>query len=138
MLRVVLPTRATMPFRQAMLADPATMAYNAPWFPPDGCLPFPETEWDAWLQKWTGHEPERFCGFLADEAGELVAHCLDEGKALLDLTLEELKRFHPAFEQDVFDDLSMLACVEKRRIPGAPAPDMVRQAIDAGRRALEE
>ena len=70
--------------------------------------------------------------------GELVAHCLDEGKALLDLTLEELKRFHPAFEQDVFDDLSMLSCVEKRRIPGAPAPDMVRASIDAGRRALED
>lgn len=72
MLTIVLPTRETMPFRRAMLADPATMAYNAPWFPPDGCLPFPETEWDDWLQKWTGHEPERFCGFLADEAGELV------------------------------------------------------------------
>ena len=70
--------------------------------------------------------------------GELVAHCLDEDKALLDLTLDELKRFHPAFEQDVFDDLSMLACVEKRRIPGAPAPDMVQASIDAGRRALEE
>ena len=70
--------------------------------------------------------------------GELVAHCLDEDKALLDLTLDELKRFHPAFEQDVFDDLSMLSCVEKRRIPGAPAPDMVQASIDAGRRALEE
>ena len=70
--------------------------------------------------------------------GELVAHCLDENKALLDLTLEELRAFHPAFEQDVFDDLSMLACVEKRRIPGAPAPDMVQASIDAGRRALEE
>lgn len=68
--------------------------------------------------------------------GELVAHCLTEGKALLDLSLEELKAFHPAFEEDVFDDLSMLACVEKRRIPGAPAPDMVQQAIDEGRRAL--
>lgn len=72
MLTVVLPTRANMPFRQAMLSDPATMAYNAPWCPPDGCLPFPESAWDTWLDKWKGHEPERFCGFLADEAGELV------------------------------------------------------------------
>ena len=68
--------------------------------------------------------------------GRLVAHCLNEGKALLDLTLPELQTFHPVFEQDVFEDLSMLACVEKRRIPGAPAPDMVQMAIDAGRRAL--
>ena len=54
--------------------------------------------------------------------GELVAHCLNEGKALLDLSLEELQRFHPAFGEDVFEDLSMIACVEKRKIPGAPAP----------------
>ena len=72
MRTVLLPTREIMPFRRAMLADPATMAYNAPWFPPDGCLPFPEEDWDAWLNRWTGHEPERFCGFLANEAGELV------------------------------------------------------------------
>ena len=70
--------------------------------------------------------------------GELVAHCLNENKALLDLSLEELKQFDPAFEADVFDDLSMKACVEKRRIPGAPAPDMVQQAIDAARKALAE
>ena len=69
--------------------------------------------------------------------GRLVAHCLNENKALLDLTLPELQQFHPAFEADVFDDLSMLACVEKRRIPGAPAPDMVQQAIDWGRKQLE-
>ena len=69
--------------------------------------------------------------------GRLVAHCLDEGKALLDLTLPELQAFHPAFEQDVFDDLSMLACVEKRRIPGAPAPDMVQRAIEQAREQLK-
>ena len=72
MLTIVLPTRENLSFRQVMLADPATMAYNAPWFPPDGCLPFPEEAWDEWLDKWTGHEPECFCGFLVDEAGELV------------------------------------------------------------------
>ena len=69
--------------------------------------------------------------------GELVAHCLNEDKALLDLNLEELKRFHPAFEADVFDDLSMRSCVDKRRIPGAPAPDMVRSAIESARKRLE-
>ena len=69
--------------------------------------------------------------------GELVAHCLNENKALLDLTLEELKQFHPAFEQDVFDDLSMISCVEKRKIPGAPAPEMVQRAIDAAKAALK-
>ena len=70
--------------------------------------------------------------------GQLVAHCLNENKALLDLSLTELQAFHPAFEADVFDDLSMIACVEKRRIPGAPAPDMVQAAIDSARAQLED
>ena len=70
--------------------------------------------------------------------GRLVAHCLNENKALLDLSLAELQAFHPAFEADVFDDLSMIACVEKRRIPGAPAPDMVQAAIDSARAQLED
>jgi len=70
--------------------------------------------------------------------GRLVAHCLNENKALLDLTLEELKLFSPVFEEDVFEDLSMLSCVEKRRIPGAPAPDMVQLAIDNARKQLTE
>lgn len=69
--------------------------------------------------------------------GRLVAHCLNENKALLDLTLEELQQFHPAFGADVFDDLSMLSCVNKRMIPGAPAPDMVRIAIRHAEEALE-
>ena len=68
--------------------------------------------------------------------GELVAYCLNEKKALLDLSLEELQKFHPAFGQDVFEDLSMISCVEKRAIPGAPAPDMVQRAIDSAREKL--
>jgi len=63
---------AHMPYRQALLADPATMAYNAPWFPPEGTIPFPEEKWPAWLNRWTGHEPECFCGYLAAEDSTLV------------------------------------------------------------------
>ncbi len=51
-------------FYVQMMTDPATMAYNAPWFPPDGCIPEPEAEWQ-WLQEsWIGKEPDRFYAFL--------------------------------------------------------------------------
>ncbi len=70
--------------------------------------------------------------------GELVAHCLTEKKALLDLSLEELRRFHPAFDEDVFTEMSMESCVNKRCIPGAPAPEMVQRAIDNAKKALSE
>ena len=70
--------------------------------------------------------------------GLLVSHCLREGKALLDLTLPELQAFHPAFGEDVFDSLSLRACVDRRNIPGAPAPAMVQEAIRSAERKLEE
>lgn len=65
-------TLADMPFRAKLMSDPATMSYNAPYFPPDGCIPFPEEKWQDWLNNWTGHEPERFVGFLTDEQDNLV------------------------------------------------------------------
>lgn len=63
---------AEMPFRQAMLSDPATMAYNAPWAPPDGCIAFPPERWAAWLERWTGRAPERFCAYLLTPQGQPV------------------------------------------------------------------
>ena len=51
-------------FYVKMLSDPETMAYNAPWFPPDGCIPTPESEWLDIQAFWIGKEPERFSAFL--------------------------------------------------------------------------
>ena len=51
-------------FYLKMMSDPATMAYNAPWFPPDGCIPNPEEEWANLQEKWIGKEPVRFYAFL--------------------------------------------------------------------------
>lgn len=51
-------------FYVKMMSDPKTMSYNAPWFPPDGCIPKPEAEWLNLQARWIGKEPERFYGFL--------------------------------------------------------------------------
>jgi len=51
-------------FYEKMMSDPATMAYNAPWFPPDGCIPDPASEWLDLQAKWIGCAPERFYAYL--------------------------------------------------------------------------
>ena len=66
-----------------MMSDPETMAYNAPWFPPDGCIPEPEKEWERLSSDWIGHEPERFYAYLrrtADGAliGDVNFHYMPE------------------------------------------------------------
>ena len=68
--------------------------------------------------------------------GRLVLHCLREGRALLDLSLEELRAFSPLFDQDVFQAIAIETCVAMRRLPGGPAPSAVQASIDAGRALL--
>lgn len=67
-LELHVPRLEDLWFYQKMLSDPATMAYNAPWFPPDGCIPFPASEWPAWHEEWIGQEPERFYAYLRRKA----------------------------------------------------------------------
>ena len=78
-LTLVLPTRESLPFRQRLQADEATMAYNRHYAPFDGydpitgCVAFPESDWDDFLTAWVGQEPKRYLAFLREsESGALV------------------------------------------------------------------
>ncbi|MGI9952600.1 argininosuccinate lyase [Moorellaceae bacterium AZ2] len=61
--------------------------------------------------------------------GALVLYCLEKGCKLNDLSLEELKRYSPAFEKDIGDYWTVESCVERRKVPGGPASEAVKQAI---------
>ena len=65
-------------------------------------------------------------------SGKLVAHCLDKGCALDDLSLEEMRAFSPAFDEDVYAAISLQACVAARNLIGGPAPERVLAAIENG------
>ena len=62
-------------------------------------------------------------------SGSLVGKCVRENRALTDLTLDELKAAHPAFEEDVYEAISLEACVERRSLRGGPAPCAVKDSI---------
>ena len=79
MLTLAMPTPALMPFRAAMLADPDTMAYNAPFAPPDGVIAFPESAWDAWLTRWAAPSAERFCAYVLDDGTPVGEVCWHDG-----------------------------------------------------------
>jgi argininosuccinate lyase len=67
------------------------------------------------------------------DAHEAVAHavrvCVDRGCDLGGLTLEELRKFSPLVEADVFDVLSLEGSVAARNHIGGTAPNQVRAAI---------
>ncbi len=70
--------------------------------------------------------------------GKLVFACLEKGKALTELTLAELQGVSPAFEADVFENISLLSCVEGRCLPGGPAPAAVQAHIEESEKWLGE
>jgi len=69
--------------------------------------------------------------------GRLVAHCAARDTKLLDLSLDEMRAFSDAFDNDVYDVLSIEAGVSARKLSGGPAPEAVAEAIENARRALE-
>lgn len=63
-LKLHVPKLEEIAFRQFLLADPETMSYNAPWFPPNGCVDFPRELWAGWHRQWINQEPDRFYAYL--------------------------------------------------------------------------
>ena len=63
-------------------------------------------------------------------SGKLVHYCIENGISLLDVTLDKLKEFSPAFEEDVYDAISLKTCVEGRKLIGGPAPETVKGYLD--------
>ena len=63
-------------------------------------------------------------------SGKLVHYCIENGISLLDVPLEKLKEFSPAFEEDVYDAISLKTCVEGRNLIGGPAPETVKKYLD--------
>ena len=68
--------------------------------------------------------------------GQLVLFCIDENKALDDLTLEQFKSISPVFEEDIYDAISMKTCVEKRVTIGAPGADAMKKVIEVYKKEL--
>jgi len=70
--------------------------------------------------------------------GKLVLDCINRGKSLEDLTLEEYREISPVIEADIFDAINIEKCVAARRVPGGPAPEAVQASIGKGKQWLQE
>ncbi|HET8568241.1 MAG TPA: argininosuccinate lyase [Candidatus Limnocylindria bacterium] len=64
-----------------------------------------------------------------ETVGRLVAECQRNRVALRDLSLDDLRRHHNAFEQSAIDELDVRRSLAARSSPGGTAPDRVREAL---------
>ncbi len=70
--------------------------------------------------------------------GRLVLYCIDKDCALDDLTVEEFKQFSEAFDEDIYEAISMKTCVEKRMTIGAPGAAVMEKVIAANEEYLKK
>lgn len=70
--------------------------------------------------------------------GKLVLYCIEQDKAIDELSLAELKSISPVFEEDIYDAISLEACVNRRTTTGAPAPDVMKEVIKINREYLDK
>jgi len=70
--------------------------------------------------------------------GKAVAFAIEQGKDLSACTLQELQKFDPRIEQDVFEVLTLEGSLNARNITGGTAPEQVLFQINAGRERVKD
>ena len=63
------------------------------------------------------------------KVGEIVAYCIDNGLILETMPLEKYKEFDPTFGEDLFGEISLDTCVEKRISAGGTGPQSVETQL---------
>ena len=71
-------------------------------------------------------------------SGQLVAKCIAEGKVLEELSLEEYKSFSELFGEDLYADIDLMACVEKRISEGGTSVKSVEKQLEYVKECLEK
>ena len=61
--------------------------------------------------------------------GRLVLKCIEENISMDELSLEQYREESSAFEEDIYEAISLRTCVEKRNTKGAPGPEQVREML---------
>lgn len=69
--------------------------------------------------------------------GQIVAYCIKENKVLDTLSIEEYKKFDMLFEADLYEEISLEACVEKRISEGGTSVSSVEKQIKYALECLE-
>jgi argininosuccinate lyase len=69
--------------------------------------------------------------------GALVLYALGRQKPLNELSLEELKKVSPVFDETLYEAISVEACVKARNLTGGPAGGAVLEALEKAESFLD-
>jgi len=63
-------------------------------------------------------------------SGQIVSDCIKSGKVLETLAIEEYKNYSDVFETDLYDEINLETCVNKRISEGGTSPKSVEKQIE--------
>ena len=69
--------------------------------------------------------------------GRMVFYAIEQNKNLDDLSMEELKTFSDIIDEDIYEAISMQTCVNDRKLPGGPAFETVKAAIEEAKEYIK-
>ena len=61
--------------------------------------------------------------------GKMVLYAIGEGKALEELTMDEFKSFSDAFDEDIYDAISIVNCIKAKKSEGSTSFESVKKQI---------
>ncbi|MEE1006945.1 MAG: argininosuccinate lyase [Acutalibacteraceae bacterium] len=64
------------------------------------------------------------------KVGEIVAFCIDNGLILETVPMEKYKEFDPLFDNDLYNEISLDTCVEKRISAGGTGANSVEKQLE--------
>ena len=67
-------------------------------------------------------------------SGSIVAYCIEHGEVLETLPIEVYKQFSEIFEDDLYEDIDLYNCVNKRNSAGGTSVSSVESQIEYVRR----
>ena len=69
-------------------------------------------------------------------SGSIVAYCIEHGEVLETLPLEKYKEYSDLFEEDLYEDIDLFNCVNKRNSVGGTSVQSIEQQIKYVRERL--
>ena len=70
--------------------------------------------------------------------GNMVFYCIENNKAITDLTMDEMRSFSDMIEEDIYEAVSLEACVNGRAVTGGPSKLMTQSAIERAEEYLDK
>jgi argininosuccinate lyase len=71
-------------------------------------------------------------------SGQLVALCIQKNTVLEELDLESYKSYSDLFEEDLYEHIDLLTCMEKRSSEGGTSTASVKKQIAYVKSQLED